>query len=55
MLELHKIITASDIVMFSITFLYFMSEVGREECSKLSRMIIFLVSLAVLVLSFRAD
>ena len=35
MLELHKFIRTSDVVMFPITFFCFMSEVGREECSKL--------------------
>ena len=35
MLELNKIIRASYVVMFPITFFCFMSEVGREEFSKL--------------------
>ena len=37
MLELHKIIRVSHEVACPIFFffLYFMSEVGREECSKL--------------------
>ena len=41
MLDMHKIIIASDILVFPITFFCFMSEAGREECSKLQRMIIF--------------
>ena len=42
MLKLHKIITMSHVVAFPIGFIFLIVGIGREECSKLGKMINFL-------------
>ena len=43
--ELHELIRVVQLVAFTIVFFCFMIEIGREECSKLWKTIIFLVLL----------
>ena len=41
MLELNETIKKSHVAVYPVVFLFFLIEVGREECSKLGKLIIF--------------